>query len=83
VTPLYPTQAQIHAEVLLSSGQTTDQIEWSSSRPETATVDAAGLVKAGNATGSAIVVATSLDGLASASAEVTLTDFGAAEVVVD
>lgn len=82
-TPLYPTSVQLTAEVLLSSGQSDSKAKWRSLRPETATVDGNGLVTAGSATGDAIIVATSLDGEASATAKITLTDFGAAEVVVD
>lgn len=82
-TPLYPTQVQLTAEVLLSSGLTSTQVRWRSTRPETATVDEHGLVTAGSAIGDALIVATSLDGLATAAARITLTDHSAAEVVVD
>ncbi len=82
-TPLFDTSRQFEASILLSNGLFSNRATWRSTRPDTAAVDANGLVTAGNATGSTDIVATSEDGQASASARVILTDDAAAEVVVD
>ncbi len=82
-TPVLPSRAQLDASVRLSDGTQTRQALWHSSRPDTAYVDAGGLVTAGGATGSADIVATSQDGRVAATAAVMVTDDGVAEVVVD
>ncbi|MBM3266412.1 MAG: Ig-like domain-containing protein [Candidatus Sericytochromatia bacterium] len=83
VIPIFAVKKQLSVSVLLSNGILAQKASWKSSRPDTAAVDENGLVTAGNATGSTDIVATSEDGKASASAKVTLTDDGAADVVID
>lgn len=80
---LYSYATQASAEVLLSNGLKTSKVSWSSSNPSIATVDASGSVMAAGTAGTAVIIATSLDGRATGSVRLTVLNLGDLDVVVD
>lgn len=78
----YATSLQLTANVLLSNNTRSDAVTWKSNSPEVATVNTTGLVTAGTRTGSANIVATSIDGRSTGTASVIVSDDAALDLQI-
>lgn len=82
--PIYAFTTQMTAEVTMSNGLIVKQVVWSTDKPSLVTVDATGKVTTlGAIGGKAEIVATSLDGKATGSVELTVVDFGDASLTIE